>query len=49
MPIHIRRHDKSIVNTQIVDIRIFMIETLLFPSASYTANIAVFGFLYRSI
>ena len=49
MPIRIRRHDKNVVNTQIDDIRIFMIETLLFPSASYTANIAVFGVLYRSI
>lgn len=48
MPIHIRRHDKTVVNTQIVDIRIFMIETLPFPSASYTANIAVFVVLYRS-
>ena len=49
MPIHIRRHDKTGVNTQIVDIRIFMIEILPFPSVSYTANIAVFGVLYRSI
>ena len=49
MPIHIRRHDKTDVNMQIVDIKIFMIETLPFLSASYTANIAVFGVLYRSI
>jgi hypothetical protein len=45
MPIHIRHHDKTVVNTQIVDIRIFMIETLPFPLASYMAKIAVFGFL----
>jgi len=49
MPIHIRRHDKTDVNMQIVDIKIFMIETLPFPSVSYTAKIAVFGVLYRSI
>jgi len=49
MPIRIRRHDKNVVNTQRVDIRMFMIELLPFPSASYTANIAVFGVLYRSI
>jgi len=49
MPIHIRRHDKIDVNMQIVDIKIFMTETLPFLLASYTANIAVFGFLYRSI
>ena len=49
MPIHIRRHDKSDVNIQIVDIKIFMTENLPFLSASYTAKIAVFGVLYRSI
>jgi hypothetical protein len=48
MPIRIRRCDKNVVNTHIVDIRMFMIETLPFPSESYTANIAVFGVLYRS-
>jgi hypothetical protein len=49
MPIRIRRHDKTDVKMQISDISIFIIETLPFPSASYTANIAVFGVLYRSI
>ena len=45
MPIRIRRHDKTGVNTQIVDITTFMIEMLPFSPASYTANIAVFGVL----
>ena len=36
MSIRIRCHDKTVVNTQIVDIRIFMIQTLPFSSASYT-------------
>jgi hypothetical protein len=45
MPIHIRRHDKHIVNTQIVDIMMHVTEALPFSSASYTADIAVFGFL----
>jgi len=49
MQIHIRRHDKTDVKMQIADIRIFIIESLPFPSASNMANIAVFGVLYRSI
>ena len=49
MPIRIRRRDKNVENTQRFDIRMFMIESLPFPLASYTANIAVFGILYRSI
>jgi hypothetical protein len=49
MPIHIRRHDKTDVKVQISDINIFIIETLPFLLASYMANIAVFGVLYRSI
>jgi len=48
MPIRIKHHDKNTDHTQISDIRMFMIETLPFFSASYTANIAVFGALYRS-
>ena len=49
MPIRIRRRDKNDANIQLVDINIFMIETPPFLLASYTDNIAVFGFLYRSI
>lgn len=49
MPIRIKRHDKTGVNTQIFDIRMFMIGILPFSAASYTANIALFGVLYRSI
>jgi hypothetical protein len=45
MPIRIRSHDKNVVNTQMVGMRIFMIETLSFPSAFYTAKSAVFRFL----
>jgi hypothetical protein len=36
MPIHIRRHNKTGVNKQLDDIMKFIIETLLFPWASYT-------------
>ena len=49
MPIRIRRHDKNNVPTQILDIMMFMTDGSYFPSASYMANIAVFGVLYRSI
>ena len=35
---------KSNIHTQIVDTRMFVFETLPFPSAFYTTNIAVFEF-----
>jgi hypothetical protein len=44
MPIRIGRHNKNVVHTQLVDIKMFVIETLPFPSVFYTADIAVFGF-----
>ena len=49
MPIHIRRRDKNNVPTQEYDMSMFMSDEMSFPPASYTAIIAAFGFLYRSI
>jgi len=49
MPIHIRRREKNNIPTQESDISLFMSDEISFPLASYTANSAVFGFLYRYI
>ena len=48
MPIRISRHDKNTVHTQLADTIVFMIDVPSFSSASYTANIAVLGVIYRS-
>jgi hypothetical protein len=49
MPIHIKHHDKNNDHIQQLDIITFIADGSLFLSASYTANIAVLGVLYRSI
>jgi len=49
MPIHIRRCDKNNVPTQEYDMRMFMIDEMSFPPASYTALEKAFGVLYGYI
>ena len=44
MPIRIKHHDKNNDHMQQLDMITFITDGSLFPSASYTANIAVFGF-----
>jgi hypothetical protein len=49
MPIRIKHHDNNNDHTHILDMITFITNRSLFLSASYTANIAVFGVLYGSV
>jgi len=47
--IRIKHHDKNNDNMQLLDIIMYTSDESIFLLASYTDNIAAFGFLYGSI
>ncbi len=49
MPIRIRRYDKNIYLSELTDISWVTVKAMLISVAVYTANLAVFCFLYGYI